>query len=227
MKIHLFQHVPFEGLGKIADWIRERGHELSETHFYRGDQPPAAETYDWLIVMGGPMNIYEHRNHPWLPLEKRAIGEAIAAGKRVLGICLGAQLIADALGAKIYQNPEIEVGWVPVEFVGAASGSKLFAHFPKVLTPLHWHGDTFDLPPGATLLASSEGCKNQVYQVGDRIAALQFHLEVTSEDVEAWMHDAPREPGRFIQTPDEIRAGMPHINQTHPALYSLLDAMAE
>jgi len=227
MKIHLFQHVPFEGLGKIADWIRERGHELSETHFYRGELPPAASAYDWLIIMGGPMNIYEHRNHLWLVAEKRAIGEAIAAGKRVLGICLGAQLIADVLGAKVYQNAEIEVGWLPVQFNEAAAGSKLFGKFPQVLTPLHWHGDTFELPPGATLLASSVGCKNQVYQVGDHIAGLQFHLEVTSADVDTWSDHVPQEPGRFIQTPGQMRDGMSHVNETHPALYTLLDAMAE
>jgi len=227
MKIHLFQHVPFEGLGKIADWIRERGHELTETHFYRDDQPPTADAYDWLIIMGGPMNIYEHRNHPWLPVEKRAIGEALAAGKRLLGICLGAQLIADVLGAKIYQNAEIEVGWLPVKFDETAlHGSRLFAGFPKVLMPLHWHGDTYELPPGGTLLASSEGCRNQVYQVGDKIVGLQFHLEVTAADVDAWSDHVPKEEGRFIQTTDEMRAGMGHVKETHPALYTLLDAMA-
>jgi len=227
MRVHWLQHADFEDLGCIGPWLEQNGHAVSGTRLHAGEAPPGVEAFDALIVMGGPMNIYEHRNHLWLVAEKRAIGEAIAAGKRVLGICLGAQLIADVLGAKVYQNAEIEVGWLPVQFNEAAAGSKLFGKFPQVLTPLHWHGDTFELPPGATLLASSVGCKNQVYQVGDHIAGLQFHLEVTSADVDTWSDHVPQEPGRFIQTPGQMRDGMSHVNETHPALYTLLDAMAE
>jgi len=128
MKIHWFQHVPFEGLGALEGWLLARGHALTCTRFHAGDAPPQSpDGFDWLIVMGGPMNVYQYRDHPWLPAEKRMICETIAAGKRVLGICLGAQLIADALGGKVYQNDEREIGWFsiragPVCPVGAGAG---------------------------------------------------------------------------------------------------------
>ena len=110
MKVHWFQHVPFEGLGAIEEWLLSRGHTLSCTRLYANEAPPVnSHGVDWLIVMGGPMNVYEYRAHPWLRSEKHLIREAITAGKRVLGICLGAQLIADVLGGKVYQNGEREI----------------------------------------------------------------------------------------------------------------------
>ena len=104
MKIHYFQHVPFEGLGNIEDWIKSKGHTLSSTHFFKNDTLPQLSEIDWLIVMGGPMNVYEENLYPWLAAEKKFIAKAINEGLRVLGICLGAQLIAAALGAKVYPN---------------------------------------------------------------------------------------------------------------------------
>jgi GMP synthase-like glutamine amidotransferase len=116
LNIHYFQHSPSEGLGEIEPWARRRRHSISATRFDLGETPPSLEFVDWLIVMGGAMNVYEHRSHPWLVSEKRFLADALAAGKTVLGICLGAQLIADALGGKVVQNSEIEIGWFPVRF---------------------------------------------------------------------------------------------------------------
>ncbi|WP_043586996.1 type 1 glutamine amidotransferase [Geminisphaera colitermitum] len=187
MHVHWFQHVPFEGLGLIEPWLRARGHRLTVTRFYAGELPDlAASACDWLIVMGGPMNIYQYRDHPWLRDEKRAIRARIDAGARVFGVCLGAQLIADVLGGRVYQNHEREIGWFPVR---AADTGKGTAPHPLSFPPgeslvFHWHGDTFDLPPGAVLLASNEACRNQAFALslpGDgnaRVLGLQFHLEM-------------------------------------------------
>ncbi|MCK7557005.1 type 1 glutamine amidotransferase [Chitinophaga sedimenti] len=127
MNIHYFQHVPFEGLGCIADWIDRKGHQVSVTRWYAGDAPPPHDQTDWLIIMGGPMGVYDAAQYPWLETEKAYIREAIQQGKRVLGICLGAQLIAAALGAKVYPNREKEIGWFPVHFEKATALVDFFA----------------------------------------------------------------------------------------------------
>lgn len=182
MKVHWFQHVEFEGLGLIEPWLRARGHGLSVTRWWAGEAAgPAAAECEWLIVMGGPMNIYQHRDHPWLVAEKAAIAAAAARGARILGICLGAQLIADVLGGKVMQNPEREIGWWAVR--AAPDGVASRYAFPAETIVLHWHGDTFTLPPGATWLAESEACARQAFAWGERVLALQFHLEMGADAV--------------------------------------------
>lgn len=197
----------FEGLGAIEGWLTARGHTLARTRFYAGEAAPATVGgFDWLIVMGGPMNIYQYRDHPWLRAEKRVIREAVAAGKRVLGVCLGAQLIADALGGKVYQNAEREIGWFPVTAVPEGKASPLA--FPAETTVFHWHGDTFSLPPGAVWLARSAACEHQAFAVGGRVLGLQFHLEMTPADVARIARECADEltAGRFVQPADTIIA---------------------
>jgi len=230
MNIHIFQHTESEGPGHIAQWAREKGHALSVTQFHRGDALPDIERIDWLVIMGGPMNVYQHRDHPWLREEKRFITRAIERGKTLLGICLGAQLIADVLGAKVFQNSEIEIGWFPVRFHEVAlSGFSAFEKFPRELIALHWHGDTFELPPGAIALAESDGCKNQAFALGANLIGLQFHIEATQDDVRAFLESETDESlgrGRLIQTREEILAATKeHVAATHRALESLLNAL--
>jgi GMP synthase-like glutamine amidotransferase len=227
MHIHSFHHIASEGLGEIATWARSKGHTLTATHWYRGEQAPALDDVDWLIVMGGPMNIYEHRNHPWLVAEKAAIAQAVAAGKRVLGVCLGSQLLSDVLGGQVVQNPEIEIGWFPIQVHSAAS--PLLANFPAELTPLHWHGDTFTIPPGAVAIASSAACRNQAFAKGTRLVGLQFHIEVGATDVAAFVAAEGKLPeGTFIQSAETILAEAPsRLPAAHAALETLLDAMAQ
>jgi GMP synthase-like glutamine amidotransferase len=207
VKIHWFQHAPFEGLGAIEGWLLARGHSLSCTRFHAGEAPPAnAKGFDWLIVMGGAMNVYQYRDYPWLLPEKCLISKALAADKRVLGICLGAQLIADSLDAKVYQNGEREIGWFPVRSVpdGAASPFR----FPTETKVFHWHGDTFSLPPGSTWLAKSAGCAHQAFAAGSRVLGLQFHLEMTHAEVSS-ISKADEDkltPGRFVQTKTKMIA---------------------
>ena len=181
MRIHSIHHVAFEGLGSIEPWIRQHGHSLTTTHPYLQQPFPANEEIDLLILMGGPMNIYEEGTFPWLAAEKRFIGRTIDRGGRVLGICLGAQLLADVLGARVYKGKYKEIGWFPVETTAAAAASAVFSTFPKTTTAFHWHGDTFDIPRGAQHIARSAACENQAFIYQERLVGLQFHLETTPE----------------------------------------------
>ena len=230
MKVRCFQHVPFEGLGLIAPWLRERGHEVSFTRWWAGDAAPGLDEFDWLIVMGGPMSVHQHRDHPWLVAEKAALCSAFAAGKRVLGVCLGAQLIADVLGAKVVQNPEREIGWWPVRAVPVASGAAGARYeFPAYTTVLHWHGDTFSPPPGATRLAESAACAQQAFAWGERVLGLQFHLEMGAAavaEIAAGCAGELEGGGRWVQPAQALAAGArEHGPAAEALLHRLLGAM--
>lgn len=228
MNLHYLQHVPFEGLGSIEDWVRRRGHTLSATRLYLGASLPTVETLDLLVVMGGSMNIYEEANYPWLTAEKRFIEQAIAAGRRVLGVCLGAQLIADVLGAKVYANADKEIGWFPVETTQVASGNGLFAEFPRRIEAFHWHGDTFDIPAGAVHAARSTGCANQAFVYDERVVGLQFHLETTPASARQIIAHCADEivEGRYIQTPQAMLADTRRFGAINRAMQELLDRLA-
>lgn len=221
MRIHYFQHVPFEGLGSIATWTIHRGYALSATKFYQNDPLPSLQNFDWLVVMGGPMNIYEEDKYPWLTEEKKLIEQAITNNKTVLGICLGAQLIADVLGARVYQGEHKEIGWFPIE---ATTSSNIWQGIPSKMTVFHWHGDTFDTPPGTTRLAFSEGCPNQAFSYRDRVLGLQFHLESTPESVEQIIANCRDDlvPGKYIQTPDEMLSKPDRFRQINEIMGQIL-----
>lgn len=225
MNIHYLQHVSFEGLGTIEDWGRRRQHAFAATRLYRGERPPAVEDVETLVVMGGPMNIYEEARYPWLAEEKRFIDRVIAAGRRVLGICLGAQLVADVLGARVYANAEAEIGWFPIETAAAASTSNLFAAFPRRLEVFHWHGDTFDIPAGAVHIASSAGCANQAYVYDERVVGLQFHLETNPASARQLISHCGDEivAGRYVQTSNEMLEDPRRFDTINHVLHELLD----
>ena len=209
MHVHWFQHADHEGLGCIAPWLDTHGHRRSATLLQRGEHPPAADRFDALIVLGGPMNIDEHERHPWLVAEKAAIREAIDAGRPVLGICLGAQLLADVLGREgqrhVVRNAETELGFHPVTLSEAGRGHPALAGLPASFTAFHWHSDTYRLPPGAVNLAHSTACAEQAFAWdGGRVLGLQFHLEVTRADVAEWFREMPLEHGPYVQRPDAI-----------------------
>ncbi|WP_036858534.1 type 1 glutamine amidotransferase [Porticoccus hydrocarbonoclasticus] len=178
MRSHIFQHVPFEGPGSIEPWLRAAGHNITRTPFFIGGSTlPAISDIDSLIVMGGPMSANDEQLFPWLAQEKAFIRRAIDDGKPVLGICLGAQLIASAMGARVYPNPTREIGWFPIHGC-TVPGANNFS-FPSSVNVFHWHGETFDLPSGAIHLASSDVCRLQAFQLGTSVIGLQFHLETT------------------------------------------------
>lgn len=209
MQAHIFQHIPFEGPGSIEPWLEEKGFEISSTHFYRPFELPVPGNVDFLIIMGGPMSVNDEEKHPWLVKEKQFIRGFINEGKPVLGICLGSQLIASALGANVYPMPQKEIGWFPVS--GIASNDLHIFKFPNLFNPLHWHGETFDLPAGAFRIAGSDGCQNQAFQVGRNVIAIQFHPEATPKTVQDFVFHFRNEllPGKYIQSEDEILMASP------------------
>jgi GMP synthase (glutamine-hydrolysing) len=223
MKISILQHAAYEGPGEIAVWAGQRGHEVAIHHLYDGGPFPDLDSFELLVVMGGEMNIYQYRDWPWLKPERELIAAALSAGKRVVGICLGAQLIADALGARVVQNPVYEIGWLPVTWTDEARSA--FPEVPAASTVLHWHGDTFALPPGATRLATSEGCAEQGYLIAKKCLGLQFHLEVDPELVLQFVDGQGHWPsGPFAQRPETIiEAAAAHSEKNRLLLHGMLD----
>jgi GMP synthase-like glutamine amidotransferase len=226
MKISVLQHAANEGPGEIASWAAERGHSVAIHHLYRGDALPDVGSFDLLVVMGGEMNIYQFRDYPWLKSERILIRATMDAGKRVFGICLGAQLIADALGSRVTQNHVHEIGWFLVVFTPEAKSS--FPDLPASTTALHWHGDTFELPAGATRLAASDACLEQGFVIPGQCLGLQFHFETDAplvrEMVEGSSDYAYWPKGDYVQPPKTILAGADvYCVQTKPLLYAFLD----
>lgn len=206
MRAHYLQHVPFEGLGSIEPWLGTAGFEITGTRFFESGELPDVNEIDLLVVMGGPMSVNDEAEFPWLSTEKRFIRDAIRSGKSVLGVCLGAQLIACAMGARVYRNHASEIGWFPVQGIQTSDGSTF--RFPPLLEVFHWHGETFDLPPGATRLAGSAGCENQAFQLGSSVIGLQFHLETTPESAREIVAHCRAElvPSKYVQSETAILA---------------------
>jgi GMP synthase (glutamine-hydrolysing) len=178
--------------------------------------------------MGGPMNIYEEKEYPWLAAEKRFIEKAIEKDKIVLGICLGAQLIADVLGARVVRNRYKEIGWFPVSLRPEGLASVPFQGFPDEFQALHWHGDTFSLPAGAAMLAESEACPAQAFSANDsRVLALQFHLESSVESVRALIRNCSNElvDGEYVQGADAILEKKENFSSIHDTMLKLFENM--
>jgi len=214
MRAHYLQHVPFEGLGSIKPWLRAAGYKITSTRFFGSTGLPDINEVDLLIVMGGPMSVNDHGEFPWLIREKQFIRSVIQSGKPVLGVCLGAQLIASTMGARVYRNHEKEIGWLPIEGVASIDGSAF--HFPSSVDVFHWHGETFDLPAGAVRLARSEVCENQGFQLGQSVIGLQFHLETTPESAREIASHCRTElvPSSYVQSETAIVSAPPEKYQT-------------
>lgn len=188
MHIVVFRHVPFEHLGLIAPALTEAGIEFDYVDLAAA--PDAAVDLagaGGVVVMGGPMSAND--GFPWLRREIDLIAGALETGKPVLGVCLGAQLIAKALGAAVYPNAVKEIGWEPVYWTGTGQSDPLLAGLRQPETVFHWHGETFDLPAGAEHLAWTEACRNQAFRWGSRVWGFQFHLEVTPEMIAGWVRE--------------------------------------
>lgn len=229
MRIHWCQHVPFEGLESIEDWAVASLHPLTVTRFFQKDPLPRVDEFDWLFVMGGPMGVHEEESFPWLKEEKKLIEEAIRNNKLVLGICLGAQLIADVLGASVNPNRHKEIGWFHVDLTPEAARIPAFAGLPPRFDAFHWHGDIFDLPAGAIHIARSAACDNQGFVYGGNVLALQFHLETTPSGAAALIEECASDlaPGTYVQTPESILAITMRFREANKKLHILLDRVSQ
>jgi GMP synthase-like glutamine amidotransferase len=233
MRIVVLQHADYEGPGAIASWATDRGHAMT-TVIPLFESYPSADDFEMLVVMGGPMGARDDATYPWLTSEKLFIAEAIAAGRRVFGICLGSQLLAEALGGRAHPNPVREVGWFPVRLTPTGRYSRALAVLPDEFVAGQWHGDTLDLPEGVKTAASSDVCENQAFECCDsRVVGVQFHLEWTPdalvELVERHGDWLSAETGAdpSVVTASEFLKPLPELARGHELLYALLDRMED
>lgn len=224
VRLRCIQHVSFEGPGAITGWAASRGFSLGITRLHAGDYVPRVDAFDWLILMGGPMSVHDEHVYPWLRAEKSLVRECLARELPVVGICLGSQILAECLGARIVKNPHREIGWFPIRVMPGPDSR--MASMPEQTMAFHWHGETHALPPGATLRAHSQACEVQAFETASALG-LQFHLEMTRPNLDELIRNCGHEIGKgpYEQSPEVLRAG----ESTHGAaarhmLFQLLDA---
>jgi GMP synthase (glutamine-hydrolysing) len=223
MKIHCIQHETFEGLAHIGKWILERHHELNYTLTYRDEQFPVHPDFELLIIMGGTASVYETGEDRRVLKEKEFIEKAIRMNKKVLGICFGAQILANILGAKVYPSQHREIGWFPVYFNQELK--KKLNFLPTEITAFHWHGDTFDLPQGAIHLAFSDCTANQGFIYKENVMALQFHLEMNESAIRNLLSELDHTliPEKFVQSDSEIKKRVDLFQENNKLMESFLD----
>ena len=223
-RIHYLQHVPFEGIGSMQSYFQDKGYVISSTHLYKDELLPAPDEFDWLVVMGGPMGVYDVESYPWLNKEKQFIKEVIDSGKVIIGICLGAQLIADVLGANVYKNKQAEIGWFNIKPIHTDTESILSHIFKEEMEVFHWHGDMFDIPEHALPVARSEACENQGFIYDDRVIGFQFHLETTSESAYALVENCRDEllESGYVQSESEILSSDTRFKEINTIMHLVL-----
>lgn len=221
-------HVPFEGPGVIEDWVGEKGYKLQYIRFYEEFSLPDASAVDLLIIMGGPMDVFDYHVHPWMGDEIEWVKEFINSGKPVLGICLGAQIIAAALGEEVYPGPHKEIGWHNLQFFPSLGDYKIFKELPVTRKVFHWHGDTFDIPEEATRIAASQAFPNQGFIYKNKVIALQFHLEVNPDSVRELVENCrdELEEGPHIQSEKKILSEHSYFQTNQEVLFQFLDYLS-
>lgn len=224
MKIHCIQHVPFETPAFIQTWAEKRGHHINIQPINNNTEFPKQEDFDFLVVMGGPMSVHDEDQFPWLLEEKAFIQTAVRHHKYILGICLGAQILAETLGEQVIKNPQKEIGWFPISKT-MDKKHKILDALPDRFTAFHWHGETFSIPENMFSIGQSEACQNQGF-FNNHILALQFHLESTRESVQSLIENCGDElvQGKYIQKIDVIlKESDKYMNKSNLILESLLD----
>jgi GMP synthase-like glutamine amidotransferase len=227
MRLHLLEHDPDPiNRTNINLWADNKGHHISKTDVFRMEALPPLANFDWLLVMGGSQHAWEEEIHPWLAGEKEFISQALANGKPILGICFGAQLLAESLGGRVFSNREKEIGWYKVSLNHEGQRSFLFRNVPASFISFHWHSDHFSLPPECTCLAYSEVTQNQAF-VHHRlpVAGVQFHPEYTREMVESYSEAYGHEwvQGPYVAGKEAVLAETRQLPDTYWLMEKLLD----
>jgi GMP synthase-like glutamine amidotransferase len=240
MRILLIQHDPLDGPGSLTEWASDRGHCVTICLICHGESLPSLDSFDLLVSLGGPMGAYEEEKHPWITMEKQYLRQAVTSGKRVLGLCLGCQLLADALGGKAFRHSCKEFGWQPIEPL--ADGKEWFRTSDSfqakekdekgIFYAFQWHGDTYTPPSGAVHLARNAAAEQQAFlfrgPLGNPALGLQFHLEWT----EAMAREALAEPwvappaSPFVQTPEEVMADLSLFDSARSRFDAMMDLLA-
>lgn len=226
MKIHTILHAPHEDIGNIKSWAQKNECQISKTHIFNGEKfPEDLSEIDFLLIMGGPMGVYDDNEFPWLIHEKKFIEKAINSPiKKILGICLGAQLLANVLGADVRKNRVKEIGWFPVNLTMEGKEHHAFKDFPGSFNVIHWHGDTFDIPEGAKHLAFSAFCENQAFSYG-KTMGLQFHPEVNPDLLSGFLEDPGMELiySPSVEAPEKMMKNPERFAIIEKLLYRFMD----
>ena len=224
MRLLFLQHDPLDGPGALLEWANIRDYSLEICLVSSGEPFPSLDSFDLLVTLGGPMGAYEEEANPWIAEEKQYLREVVAAGKKIVGLCLGCQLLAAALGGEAFRHTCKEFGWQPIEITKEGK-EWLSVEVESFFRAFQWHGDTYSLPPGAIQLARSEAAEQQAFLIGKQVLGLQFHLEWT----EQMMRDALADPGvappasPFVQTPEEILAEISLCTSGKKRFFLLMD----
>lgn len=187
MNVLILKHAEIERPGLIEDFLMQQEIPYQTIDLYLNTPLPTPDGFSHLIILGGPMNVYEEERYPFLKSEDLFIKETIQRGKSILGICLGAQLIAKALGARVFKAPVREIGWYDVSLTKVGAQDPLFSNLPEIFPVFQWHEDTFEMPKGGKWIATSNPVSHQAFRYGENAYGLQFHLEVTEEMIREWM----------------------------------------
>lgn len=220
MKVSIFKHIEFENPGYFIEYFSQRNFDVKVFNLYEGEKPIA--NADIIVVLGGPMNIYEEEKYPFISDEKKFLTDSIKEGKKVIGVCLGSQLIADVLGSKVYKNLHKEIGWFPIR----KSQTNKTKFLPEKISVFHWHGDTFDLPAGANVLFHSEATKIQGFEYGSNVLAMQFHLEIDEEGIDELIRHCKDDldDSSFVMSEKEIKEQWSlHSSGNKKLLWNILD----
>jgi GMP synthase-like glutamine amidotransferase len=216
--ILVLQHIPCEGPGRMLEFARVRGVPLETVHFLEGGVLPTHTDFSAILALGGSMNVYEEDKYPWLASETRFIADWVSAGKPYLGLCLGGQLLAKAVGGRVTKNARKEIGNFEVQLTTAGQQDPLFAGFPTAFPVFQWHGDTFSDLAGGVCLASSAWCAHQAFRFGSVAYGLQFHAEITQAMAQEWLHEYNPEIIEEKLNPNEILAGFGQLESQYANL---------
>jgi GMP synthase-like glutamine amidotransferase len=229
MRLHLLEHDPLDfSCTNISIWAEKKQYELAQTYVCKGEILPDVREFDWLMVMGGSQHVWEEDTHPWLPDEKRLIARAIVANKTVLGVCFGAQLLAETLGGKVFRNEYKEIGWYPVSLTPEGRESFLFEGVADPFVTFHWHHDHYSLPPRCVGLARSQATATQAFaDAGRPLVGIQFHPEYTLELIRYFSHEHSEdwEPDLYVAGKDPVLARTEEMDETYGLMEALLNNM--